>query len=129
MVAISINFIGCKDDEETVVNLPNAELKEILIGSWQEVYDTSFVRRKGIDTITFGRDGKVQDKTGIFSDSEYEIINDSTICFNRPEGDTLYRCFKFEIFKNGEDYEITFYNFLTLSLTEVIRNVTYKKLD
>lgn len=124
-VFAGLTFFACNDDDEKEERKLSYTENLLKGSSWAEFYDETLDDRI-LDTIWFKKDGTVQDKTGIFSNNRYNIVNDSVISFIN---DSCTYKFRFSIIQNDNNYEITFYNFINNSLTEVVKNITYKKIN
>lgn len=125
VVFAGLTFFACNDDDEKEERKLSYTENLLKGSSWAEFYDETLDDRI-LDTIWFKKDGTVQDKTGIFSNNRYNIVNDSVISFIN---DSCTYKFRFSIIQNDNNYEITFYNFINNSLTEVVKNITYKKIN
>lgn len=115
-----------------VLSLTPDSIRSLLLGSWEEkyygwhsYYDDDDVR----DTLTFiGNDSTVLDKTGIFSNWNFSVLDSNTIQLKRDS--VFQRDFDFvlSIDTTTNKYEILFYNFINLSITCVVKNIPYIKL-
>ena len=116
-----------------VLSLTPDSIRSLLLGSWEEkyygwhsYYDDDDVR----DTLTFiGNDSTVLDKTGIFSNWNFSVLDSNTIQLKRDS--VFQRDFDFvlSIDTTTNKYEILFYNFINLSITCVEKNIPYIKLE
>ena len=115
-----------------VLSLTPDSIRSLLLGSWEEKYYGwhSYYDDDGVrDTLTFiGNDSTVLDKTGIFSNCNFNILDSNTIQLKRDS--VLQRDFDFvlSIDTTTNKYEILFYNFINLSITCVEKNIPYIKL-
>ena len=108
-------------------------IHKLLVGSWQEkyygihhYYSDDDLR----DTLTFREnDTTVIDKTGIFTNCNYSVLNSNTIAFYK---DTVLFAHPFNFTLNMDtttnEYEIVFNNFINLCITNDVKNITYKKI-
>ena len=71
------------------------------------------------------------DKTKIFNNYEWQLLNDTTILFSSckdctPQfSTTINIC----VYYNSNKYKITFYNFINRSITQDVKNITYTKIQ
>ncbi|MBR4803223.1 MAG: hypothetical protein IK032_01125 [Bacteroidales bacterium] len=108
-------------------------IHKLLVGSWQEkhygihhYYSDDDLR----DTLTFhGNDTTVIDKTGIFTNCNFSVLNSNTIAFYK---DTVLFAhpfnFSLSMDTTTNEYEIIFHNFINLCMTTDVKNITYKKI-
>ena len=115
-----------------VLSLTPDSIRSLLLGSWEEKYYGwhSYYNDDDVrDTLTFiGNDSTVLDKTGIFSNCNFSVLDSNTIQIKRDS--VLQRDFDFvlSIDTTTNKYEILFYNFINLSITCVVKNIPYIKL-
>ena len=115
-----------------LLSLTPDSIRSLLLGSWEEkyygwhhYYSDDDVR----DTLTFiGNDSTVLDKTGIFSNWNFSVLDSNTIQLKRDS--VFQRDFDFvlSIDTTTNELEILFYNFINLSITCVVKNIPYIKL-
>ena len=112
---------------------PEPNIATILLGSWQEK-DTNSHWDGVWDTLTFSNDGIIFDKTGVFNKYKYRLLDDTTILFMcnecrcSPYTFPITACY-FSLEKDSNNYEITFYNYITQVTTCEEKNITYTKIQ
>ncbi len=115
------------------LSLSPDSIRNLLIGSWEEKYygRHSYYSDDDVrDTLTFiGNDSTVLDKTGIFSNCNFSILDSNTIAFYK---DTVLFAHPFgfilSLDTTTNEYEIVFRNFINLSITCVDKNIPYIKI-
>ena len=114
---------------------PEPNIATILLGSWQEDKQTSFMYTDDdvIDTITFTSDGIVFETDGIFDHYEYQLLNDTTITFSSyrdyDDNPRFSIPFNIRVYCDSNKYKITFYNFIHRRITQDVKNITYTKIQ
>ena len=119
-----------------VLTLSPDSIRSLLLGSWEEKYygwRHYYSDDNMRDTLTFiGNDSTVLDKTGIFSNWNFIVLDSNTIQLKR---DSVFYPFHREynfvmsIDTTTNKYEILFYNFDNLCITADIKNIPYIKIQ
>lgn len=123
LLALFLTFTllsGCEEEKED----PLAELKATLIGTWQVIPTDEYKPYLDYNTII---EFKTDHTIGLyepFIDATYNLITEKSLYIKWKDNTGGY---VYEISFN-EDQTITIYNFEDNSVTEVIKNITFKKI-
>lgn len=109
-------------------------IRRLLIGTWQERDSDSFYYTDDYlrDTMTFRMQDTiltVLDKTSVFTNCTVRVLNSNTLAFYKNS--TLYlHPFEFTLSLDTiiNEYEIVFYNFINLCITQDAKNIPYRKI-
>ncbi len=114
-----------------VLSLTPDSIRSLLLGSWEEkyygwhhYYSDDDVR----DTLTFCANDTILDKTGVFTNCSFQVLNSNTIFIAKDSIVSSSHNFTLSIDTTTNELEIMFYNFINLSITCVVKNIPYIKL-